>query len=307
MQLTVVCSSNEDYAMPLAACLASACYFLGADASLRVFVLDADLEPATRAKLERSIVTPQNAARVSLTFVPVPRDAAIRRSPGRMHLNWVALTKLLIPDLLPQVDKAIWIDSDMVVCADLVDLWNVDMRDHALLAVKESTVGRTVPFAPDYGVPLDTPYFNSGLMVMDLVALRRVDFTVRALRFLQDHLGQLPYLDQDVFNVVGAGTWLPLDPLWNFVVGAEPHSLELVTRARARPHPYIVHYASYPKPWHWFYGLDRPHQAYFYHALALTEWRGWMPPDRAERFIQTRLPALYGPLKRLEAFVRRSR
>lgn len=300
--ITVVCTADEGYAMPLAACLASAVYFLDPATRLHVFVIDAGMAPATRAKLQRSL-TGSNGERVSLTFVAIPADDRIRRYVGHLHLNWTALTKLLIPELLPHVDKAIWLDGDMIVCADLTALWRTDMRGHAMLAVQESTVGKTVPFAPDYGVSLDTPYFNAGLIVLDLVALRRLGFTPRARQFLEDHPG-LPYLDQDVFNVVGAGHWLPLDPLWNFVVAAEPLSLDAVARARARPHPYIVHYASSPKPWVWFYGYDRPYQSYFFHALALTEWRGWLPPGRAERFVQTRFPALYAPLKRLESFLR---
>jgi|GEM_PF-7041173 len=116
--------------MPLAACLASACYFLAADAKLRIFMLDAGIKLDTREKLRRSIAS----GRASLTFVAIPSDDEIRSAPGRLHLTWVVLTKLLIPDLLPKVEKAIWLDSDMVVCVDLTPLWQTDMRAPAMLA-----------------------------------------------------------------------------------------------------------------------------------------------------------------------------
>jgi len=135
-------------------------------------------------------------------------------------------------------------------------------------------------------------------MVLDLAALRRLDFTRRAEHFLARNAARLPYMDQDVFNIVGANDWHPLDPRWNFLIVSEPRTLAAIASARTRPHPFIVHYASTPKPWHWGYGYHRPYSSYFFFALDLTEWKGWQPPVRARQVVRARWPALYETLKK---------
>jgi hypothetical protein len=72
-----------------------------------------------------------------------------------------------------------------------------------------------------------------------------------------------------------------------------------IAAARARLHPYIVHYASVPKPWHFGYGLTRPYSSYFFAALELTAWKGWMPAVRLRQVVRTHFPTLYGSARRL--------
>ena len=299
----VVCASDEQYAMPLCACLASAIHFLDPTIELHVSLLDAGIQDKTKTKLRRSLEALARG-RLELTFVDISAAREIRSYSASQHVNWVTLSKLMLPRLLPNTRKAIWLDCDLIVCDSLLELWQTPMHGKSILAVRESTVGRNLPFAEDYGVALDAPYFNAGVMVLDLDSLRRNDLTSRALTFLARH-PKLNYLDQDVLNIVAADDWAQLDPRWNFIVAHHPEIMASIEQAHLRPHPSIVHYASVPKPWHWNYGYQRLYSSYFYYALDLTEWRGWRPPIGARQVIRSRWPTLSTSLRRLRERVNR--
>lgn len=196
-------------------------------------------------------------------------------------MSWVAYSKLLIPSLLPDsVEKAIWLDSDMVVCHDLQKLWETDMNNQWLSAVQESydtmTIGSGISYWKEINLPPDASYFNSGLMVLDLHRLRQEKFIPRALESLNQNKNRLRYYDQDILNIVCVNHWQKLDGRWNYIpwsaitIGSTDMPLE-------SNHPYIVHYASALKPWHFSYGYSRRYGVYFYYMLALTEWKGWQP------------------------------
>ena len=56
--------------------------------------------------------------------------------------NWTpgTLLRLCLPGLLPDVDKIIYVDCDMVITADMETLWKVPIGDKYLAAVPDSAV-----------------------------------------------------------------------------------------------------------------------------------------------------------------------
>ena len=49
------------------------------------------------------------------------------------------LYRLFIPEILKNLDKIIYLDCDIVVNADIAELWNVDIGDNALAGARDST------------------------------------------------------------------------------------------------------------------------------------------------------------------------
>lgn len=288
--IVLACACDDAYAMPLGAALASAAHWLHPTARLAIHVLDGGLSPASRQKLVACVP----AARGAVSFHDITHSPIAGLDPG-MHFTWIALARLLVPDLLP-VDRALWLDSDTIVCADLLDLWRTELGDAPIGAVRESTIGAHIPFARDLGLDPAGPYCNAGVFVMDVAALRRADFTRRALAFIHAHGARLKYWDQDAINALT--THVPIDPRWNHIPAHDPADMSAIAAARGRAHPHIVHFASVPKPWHWGYGYMRPYGEYFFHALALTPWRGWQPPVRLRQVLRASAPKLYEQLRR---------
>ena len=84
--------------------------------------------------------------------------------------------RLFIPTLYPELDKALYLDSDIVVLGDISELYNVDLGENLLGAVHDQAVQNTPEFQ-EYvlnriGVKNQEDYFNAGVLLMNLAKLR---------------------------------------------------------------------------------------------------------------------------------------
>ena len=118
-------------------------------------------------------------------------------------------------------------------------------------------------------------------MLLDLALWRAERLASRLLDYLESHAHAIRWWDQDALNAVLAGRWGELDPRWNqtpqFWEPAQddgdpftPALRELVIR-----NPWIVHYSTWSKPWHW--SCTHPAREGFFEVLDRTEWAGWRP------------------------------
>jgi len=168
--------------------------------------------------------------------------------PGTRKFPAVVYARLLLDELLPaDVDRVLYLDSDLYVRAPVEMLIEMSMRGYSLAAAPEPGRQHLVrgddmrtrmgPFDPA------EPYFNSGVLMIDRRAWGRARL-LAYLEFLRSS-GQLDQLfhDQDVLNLRFRGEWLRLDPMWNLT---KPHPA-----VRALD-PYIVHYTTGMKPWNRF-------------------------------------------------------
>ena len=170
----------------------------------------------------------------------------------REYFTIASVYRLMIPDLLPAYDKMLWLDADIVVTGDISELYGEDLAGFWLGAVKDFGLGdhprktqeikrykTLLQWAKKYNFNPWQKYINSGVLLMNLAALRAADVEKRLVNIAIDPLSQWP--DQDALNVVCRGHIKYLDERWNFQVFTHP--------VRELPGPGIVHYIGRIKPW----------------------------------------------------------
>lgn len=121
--------------------------------------------------------------------------------------------RLLLPDLLPDVDKIIYIDCDIVVRQDLATLYSsAELGDNLIAAIYEAPIEgqaeRWEALGCDSG-----KYFNSGFLIMNLQKMREEETSRKLLDTLKTDYLEFP--DQDALNLVCQGRILPLSPVYN--------------------------------------------------------------------------------------------
>lgn len=164
--------------------------------------------------------------------------------------------RLWAPSIFQNYDKILYLDSDLVALADVADLYGEELDDALVAAAhdfkfenelrdSDSSVGnRFLENAKRCRISFGTtePYFNSGVMVMNLHAMRaeetQRDFIVTSRLVVQPLLP-----DQDVLNLVCRKRVKFIEPVWNFV--------EWMDEAK-RPDAKVLHFAA-KKPWHFRY------------------------------------------------------
>lgn len=232
-------------------------------AVLRFFiVLDGPADVAEQ-KLRRWAARPPN-----LTLVPVENTFAAL--PQRGHISNAALLRTQLPNALPQLDRVLYLDADVIVRRDIAELYASDLGGMPIGGVADLGIYmmlrrqniRRDPTLSDYFTrlgldPRKSQYVNSGVLLMDLQALRKLHFSAAALAFWNERGAEVITMDQCLINTILSSRIGTLDPRWN----ACGHMIRQVRHHHYVPRrhqpslmlqktdPWVIHYTGPDKPW----------------------------------------------------------
>ena len=123
--------------------------------------------------------------------------------------------RLLLPDLLPEYEKVMYIDCDVVVRNDLAKLYrSVELGDNYLAAVFEATLDFQEERHRKIGCDPEA-YINSGFLIMNLALLRQDNVVKQFIKASKADYLEFP--DQDVLNIVCKNRILGLPPWYNSI------------------------------------------------------------------------------------------
>ena len=203
---------------------------------------------------------------VSIEFVDVKSQLEKMQDKlyTRDYYSNATYYRLLIPDLYPEFDKAIYLDSDMTVLSDISSLYNIDMGDNLIAAVPDGAVQVIPPFQ-EYvekvvGMADSRKYFNAGMLLMNLKELRKFGFQDKFLYLLETTKFTVAQ-DQDYLNRICKGRTIMLDGSWNTMPGG--------IQEEDRENINIIHYNLSYKPWHFD---NIMYQDYFWHYAKKTDY-----------------------------------
>ncbi len=111
--------------------------------------------------------------------------------------------RLMIPNLYPQYDKILYLDSDITVLGDVSELYNTELDDNLVGAVPDGSV-RIIKEFSEYvervvGMADYKNYFNAGVLLMNLKEMRKFDFQTKFLYLLENVKFSVAQ-DQDYLN-----------------------------------------------------------------------------------------------------------
>ncbi|HSW11579.1 MAG TPA: glycosyltransferase [Solimonas sp.] len=270
--VTVACVCDSAYA-PHAAVLLQTLAASRGEERVEVHLLAGEgLDEATAARLAAY------AAELGLGWQrhQLPADIGFPQVGRYAQAVW---SRLYLPQLLPQLDRILYLDVDILVLQSLAPLLATDLGTAWMGVVAHTGAGVAAQLGhlPELA---QQPYFNSGVLLMDLRRLREVDLLGRARACAQAQAAHLVWPDQDVLNLVCAGQVRYLHPRWNAladlwleppprqpVAGYTPEQLD-----SARASPAVVHFDGSVdvKPWH--YRSLHPYRGLYRRARELTPW-----------------------------------
>lgn len=167
--------------------------------------------------------------------------------------------RIFLPNLLPTLDRVLYLDCDAIVRGSLRDVWKTDLSDAPIAAVTDPWMVTLADTRRDY----PGGYFNSGVMLMDLARWRAEKVTEHCIADIQerqtrnvgtrgDAVGH--HNDQTPLNAVLRGRWRRVAPRWNCTTY---HAPGLATDLDMNPsvladsvaNATIVHFLGAYKPW----------------------------------------------------------
>lgn len=181
--------------------------------------------------------------------------------------------RLFIPDLFPQYDKAVYIDSDTVVNDDIAKLYETELGDNLIGACVDSSI-QFVPEMLRYiseVLTLDPKkYINSGMLVMNAKAFRDEKFVDKFFSLLGRYHFDCIAPDQDYLNEICSGRIKYVDGRWDAMPNENTEPLA---------NPSLIHYNLFFKPWH-FTGIQ--YEDYFWQDAKDTVYEAELKAELAK-------------------------
>jgi len=297
--MNIVFSADNSYAQHLAVTIASILKSCLSGEVLSIYIIDDGISAENKAKLERHWPTSR------LTVKWIKSDASkypkLPISRGRI----TTYHRLYIGSLLPlDIKKVIWLDCDLIFLRDITDLWKHDVSNHHFFAAQDSvipTLGSLcgIKGTDKLGLSRSLPYFNAGVLLINLDWWRRFDVKNKAIKYLQDNFENNYFWDQDALNAVLAKHCTLLDSRWNQIdyaynrLFSRRRNLYKKRGKSSIETPWVMHYAGCWKPW-LYQSKRESHQLYF-KFLKDTAWKDWRPKSsfslktRALKFYEERI------------------
>lgn len=251
------------------------------------FLHRAGLDPAALEQL-RAL-----CARHGAGFRPVEVPAAaLAGLPIRQPFTEEAWYRVVLPGLLPDVQRALWLDSDVIALGSLRELWDLDLGGLPLAACPNAVMFSFRDVIEAIGIADREKYFNSGVMLMDLARMRAEDSETALREAAGRARPWIRFADQDVLNMVYHRRYVRLRLAWNVLSQSyfniaetlRVHGREEYAEAMAQPR--IVHFTGTPRYKPWFHTCAHPHRDRYLHHRAAA---GWPPPAFPDKSVWTHL------------------
>jgi lipopolysaccharide biosynthesis glycosyltransferase len=136
---------------------------------------------------------------------PIPKELE--------HVTQEMYYRYLLPEILENEDRTIYSDVDVFCVGDLRSLWELDLKGNILAAVSEGEAGEFKKKL--IGLEGVAPYFNSGVLIMDLEKMRNEGVTSKLMENTVNYAGSIAWPDQDIINITFRNRILELEPIWN--------------------------------------------------------------------------------------------
>ena len=268
----IACCSNEKLAPMFGVVVTSVGINVTSD-DVMMYLLHNGLKDSTVKRLQK-IADRYN---VRLKFLEIDLEI-LKDCPTNTKLHYanvMTYARFLLPSMLANLDKVIYLDCDLVVCKDLKSLWETDVNDIAVAMApdynynNEETLGRLGGHVSNY--------LNSGVIVMNLDYWRKHDVQNRLLSYIIDKGKELIYNDQDALNVILDDERKQLSARYNvtpyyFHRNLDNYPKEMHEEIReARIDPVVFHYLGPIKPWS--LGCYLPGKKLFMKYQGLSGWR----------------------------------
>lgn len=172
--------------------------------------------------------------------------------------------RLFLPELYPQFDKVLYLDSDVILVGDISELYNTDLGTNLVAAAPDDIIQKNKVFQ-DYaelvvGVAKYQNYFNAGVLLMNLDELRKFKFQEKFLYLLEKVKFSVAQ-DQDYLNRLCKGRTTLVSHDWNVMPyvndETKPEDIKL------------IHYNFAYKPWHF---EDVTYKEYFWKYAEKTQY-----------------------------------
>lgn len=156
-----------------------------------------------------------------------------------------SFSRFLLPELLADLDRILYLDVDILVHGNLMELFQTDLEEYELGAIVEADIFKYYQWYLDsLGFSPNDAYFSSGVLLMDLDKMRQNGTTNQLIAMALEKAQDYNFPDQDILNLYYKGNFKQLSPAYNYT-DVRKQNKELAT-----DDVLIEHFNGDIKAWH---------------------------------------------------------
>ena len=243
---------NNNYIPYLATAIASIIANINDNSFARFYIISNDIVDINKKKIDKLKIIKD----FYIEYIEVDNKEIVDKVPEHSS-NKVSIEtnyRLMIADIKRNIDKAIFLDADLVVNADITELWNVDIEGYYAAVVKDAIVGddkdwwyKKLPLEKDF------KYINTGVLLINLKKWREDEIFNKFMEVSVKYNDLLKFPDQDIINIALCGHCKYLDGGWNYTPSL--YYADTDYKNESEKNAKIYHYPI-NKPWSPIYSLS---------------------------------------------------
>ena len=261
-EINIVFNTDDAYKEYTKVAIKSAIVNKNPDSIYNINVLCVDLKPSDCESYKNF-----EEENVIIKAIPLKIESIknIGNYPLKHHVSRADLFKFLLANILPDLNKVLYIDSDTFIRKDLTELYNTDISKYYLAAVKkaEPELDQELNIFRQWK-QIKIYTYNCGVLLFNLEKIRKDNIIKKLIKAKnEDEVRDLQ--TQRSFNeVIPIKTVYLLSPIYNSLNRWEeyhwqeynfpkiyfPYTLKIRNISQLREKTVIAHFAGRRKPWY---------------------------------------------------------
>lgn len=280
--LNVVFSSDDNYVQHMGASIYSLLIHNKNFSQINVFIINNEISERNIIKINQMVGCFENA---KVQWILFDKWKEKLRLNMEWNISLSSYARLFIGSMLTEeIEKVLYLDCDTIIKESLDELWGTDINGYLIGAVQD-TVSTRVKSA--VGLQPNQPYFNAGMLLINLKEWRTENMEKKCIQFIDDHKGNVRHHDQGVINglVVSKAKILPLKynvmtihyifsrkkTLKYFQESATFYDFQEIEMAKRSP--VIIHFTPSFTSHPWVRGCCHPMRDIYWQIIRYTPWK----------------------------------
>ncbi len=238
--IPIFLASDDNYAPFVATTIASICD--NTKSYCEFYILDGGILEENKSKICK---LKKKFSNFSIEFLNIDLDTHFNDLPETQYISKSMYSRFLIPELKPEIDKAIYSDVDVIFLGDIAEICKEDLEGYTLGAVWEEYAEGTINMERkrQLNLSLNHKYFSSGFLLIDCKKWRKDNSFKKLLEIFKTIDNELSCPDQDILNIYFNDNYKILSQKYCWIN-------QNYNYYKTTPEIIIRHFNGQIKPWH---------------------------------------------------------
>lgn len=230
---------NDNYVEQLIVVLWSIMKNLTTGRDVNVWIVSSDMSDASKNYLRKLRLGFKN---LHLNFLDIDAKELTQLPRTIDYISAETYYRYLLPNLLPNIDKILYMDADIIVNGDISSLYDTDISKYYMAGGYDLYID-DIKYKSKIGFEQDELYVNAGVLLMNLKQMRTDNIPQKLIDTTKNMASKVKYQDQDIINIVCRGKILEFDSIYNYT------SHNILKEKSKYKHAVVIHYTGPNKPW----------------------------------------------------------